>query len=626
MRFFKKFLTLPIIILLQPALALALETGDASVGLFGGYQKGVFSDEESTRYVGVKSSLYQPTLNWGDYHVDFVGFQREDPSEGFKLGLLSAEVDGLWVGPGRRMDALAGDGFLRVVTPQLVFEHLGLPGQSFRGAAAELQLGPPSESSQIRVGLQGGKFTEQDFLIPGAVETLDEDLAGGYAQWCTARGACLGAALDFVGHDAENRRLLTLYGSLPTEIGEIRMAAWQDSLSDETAGTAGLRQAGKQVYREIGFLHVPQDFNYLSRTTSLPEGQSLVFGTNRFNGVQHGYYMEGSGGRIGGSGNRAWLGRGSLGGYYRSTLRDVLNGAVNFSHREADSGRNQTRLRELLRYSHRKPEWDTSLGMEAIQSVENLSDDEPSGDTKSFHWIGEARAHYRSGTWDLGGRLNVEHVDRDDQGDENSVRMRIDGGAATWRRALAKSFVEGGVQWRQNDHTKYYGGGLEITSPLPWGLQARIRFRAKRDMVSTDGDGALDADSGTSRTTIDLFGIVERRVFWGRPALIIGKIEGTKVKGVGDVTGRVFIDLNGNEVFDPGEKPVGGALVRLDGGFLTTTDANGFYRFPHVSSGRHHLTLDPASFPIDYTNPLPEGVQVQLYPRDEKEMNWPLKP
>jgi hypothetical protein len=36
--------------------------------------------------------------------------------------------------------------------------------------------------------------------------------------------------------------------------------------------------------------------------------------------------------------------------------------------------------------------------------------------------------------------------------------------------------------------------------------------------------------------------------------------------------------------------------------------------------------LDPASFPIYYANSSPDGVSVQIYPRDERVTDWLLKP
>jgi hypothetical protein len=120
--------------------------------------------------------------------------------------------------------------------------------------------------------------------------------------------------------------------------------------------------------------------------------------------------------------------------------------------------------------------------------------------------------------------------------------------------------------------------------------------------------------------------IFERRDYWGEPAPVIGSFTGMKPSGVGEIRGRVFVDLNRNGLFDAGDKPLAGVVLRLDEGFVIETDGTGSYRFPNVASGEHRLSLDPASFPITYMNLSPEGVSVQIYPRDERVTDWPLRP
>lgn len=185
--------------------------------------------------------------------------------------------------------------------------------------------------------------------------------------------------------------------------------------------------------------------------------------------------------------------------------------------------------------------------------------------------------------------------------------------------------MQGGIGWREDGRSEVYGGGIEVRTPLPWGWQLRIRLRAQRNNLPADTVTFLADDPETGHTTVDLFAIIERGIFWGESTPVIGTFTGPKPRGIGLVKGRVFVDLNGNAIFDTGDKPLGGVVVRLDDGFLIETDAHGFYKFPNVASGQHHLNLDEATFPIAYTNPRPEGIRLQLYPRDEKDINWPLK-
>jgi hypothetical protein len=137
---------------------------------------------------------------------------------------------------------------------------------------------------------------------------------------------------------------------------------------------------------------------------------------------------------------------------------------------------------------------------------------------------------------------------------------------------------------------------------------------------------SFSGESQTAQTSIDFFMIFERRDYWGEPASVIGNFTGTRPTGVGEIRGRVFVDLNRNGLFDASDKPLAGVVLRLDDGFVVETDGSGLYRFPNVASGEHRLSLDPASFPIYYMNPSPDGVSVQIYPRDERVTDWPLRP
>ncbi|MFD1734134.1 hypothetical protein ACFSC4_27320 [Deinococcus malanensis] len=68
---------------------------------------------------------------------------------------------------------------------------------------------------------------------------------------------------------------------------------------------------------------------------------------------------------------------------------------------------------------------------------------------------------------------------------------------------------------------------------------------------------------------------------------------------MGDIVGRVFIDTNGNRMFDAGvDTAVPLARILLAGGREVRTDAQGRYSFTNVAMGTHALRLDPASVPF----------------------------
>jgi len=145
------------------------------------------------------------------------------------VGRFATGVQDFWFSDVTNLDAFIGDGEMYFVTPSLIFEHLGLPGQSLRGGGVQLQ------SAWGVGGIQAGRLTEYDFVIPEAVSTIDESTAGAYLQLNPHRNGRLAASLDYFSLDSENRFLGTLYSSLPFNSWELRLAGWHDSLSDSQA-------------------------------------------------------------------------------------------------------------------------------------------------------------------------------------------------------------------------------------------------------------------------------------------------------------------------------------------------------------------------------------------------------
>lgn len=66
------------------------------------------------------------------------------------------------------------------------------------------------------------------------------------------------------------------------------------------------------------------------------------------------------------------------------------------------------------------------------------------------------------------------------------------------------------------------------------------------------------------------------------------------------IIGRVYVDGNGNNVFDKGEKPVVGARLYLANGESVITDSEGLYNLPAVSQGAQVISVDPITLPQGY--------------------------
>jgi hypothetical protein len=95
----------------------------------------------------------------------------------------------------------------------------------------------------------------------------------------------------------------------------------------------------------------------------------------------------------------------------------------------------------------------------------------------------------------------------------------------------------------------------------------------------------VDFDSpAESSVSVELDRGVTRRVSFGLIPL-------------GSVRGRVIHDANGNGRADPGEPPVDGAVLVLDGGERSEQVRRGVYRFEAIRSGDHVVSLLRESLP-----------------------------
>ena len=114
-----------------------------------------------------------------------------------------------------------------------------------------------------------------------------------------------------------------------------------------------------------------------------------------------------------------------------------------------------------------------------------------------------------------------------------------------------------------------------VTSSLPASLTPTYDL----DGVATANVASFDLTGGENKTDVD-FGY----------------------RGSGSVGDRLWLDVNGNGVQDPGEAGIVGATVQLfDGGgnliAITTTAANGIYHFDNLVGGTYTVKVVPSSLP-----------------------------
>ncbi len=77
-------------------------------------------------------------------------------------------------------------------------------------------------------------------------------------------------------------------------------------------------------------------------------------------------------------------------------------------------------------------------------------------------------------------------------------------------------------------------------------------------------------------------------------------VGGALGSGGGGIEGLVFLDDNGNGLFDATEKVAPNVTVTLDGRFVTRTDSNGRYQFPFVAAGSHRVEVAADVLPLPW--------------------------
>ena len=137
---------------------------------------------------------------------------------------------------------------------------------------------------------------------------------------------------------------------------------------------------------------------------------------------------------------------------------------------------------------------------------------------------------------------------------------------------------------------------LRLNVGLNWQLSRQWRLDITNDVLHTRTRGAGGRDHGTD---LELFARLRWSETSGSEPAVLG-LRGT-TPGTGRISGTVFFDENRDGVRSPGELPVAGALVLLDGRRATArTDARGRYEFWPVFTGEHQVSLRVEDLPLPW--------------------------
>jgi uncharacterized repeat protein (TIGR01451 family) len=134
------------------------------------------------------------------------------------------------------------------------------------------------------------------------------------------------------------------------------------------------------------------------------------------------------------------------------------------------------------------------------------------------------------------------------------------------------------------------GNTLTFRLPaLPAGASAQITYRVRVGANAREGD-AVNSAVATGR-----YASGERVTT--QPARATVRVGAGVFSTRKIIIGRVFVDANGNNEFDRGEKPVAGARLYIDNGQSVVTDSEGLYNLPSVEDGSAVIALDPVTVP-----------------------------
>ena len=94
----------------------------------------------------------------------------------------------------------------------------------------------------------------------------------------------------------------------------------------------------------------------------------------------------------------------------------------------------------------------------------------------------------------------------------------------------------------------------------------------------------------------------------------------------GALMSRVFVDNNGNKVFDDGDEPLEGVRLEIDRGILKNeSDADGFIYIPSVSPNRNLIVkVATESLRDPFLVPVKKGVTVVAHPGGTARVDFPV--
>lgn len=135
----------------------------------------------------------------------------------------------------------------------------------------------------------------------------------------------------------------------------------------------------------------------------------------------------------------------------------------------------------------------------------------------------------------------------------------------------------------------------EVGGQLVWKVP---RLEAGQTLALGYAMRVLPGANGDLLNTVSLVGHgLQATAVASNRATATVKVSPLSFAPLADIVGAVYLDANGNALYDQGEVLLSGARIALAGGRLALTDARGRYHFSGVPLGTQALRLDLASVP-----------------------------
>lgn len=135
------------------------------------------------------------------------------------------------------------------------------------------------------------------------------------------------------------------------------------------------------------------------------------------------------------------------------------------------------------------------------------------------------------------------------------------------------------------------GGGL-IYRIKPLQMNCSLRYQYAKNELSLPGEPAKYSHQAFISITKDFK--------WGTDTSGLGLQGAPNAHGTGKIKGSVFVDINQNDIQDPGEDTLEDIPILVDNYQTVKSDKNGHFAVSSIPVGTHQISLDLSKVPASY--------------------------